>query len=83
MCSHLQQTLNYLSIIHGIKIVKIVNGKGWGAGYLVSGNIPFLEIIKEKQIDICVTMSLVDGLISCEVCWENIAEYSCYKDKWG
>lgn len=83
MCIHLQKTLNYLSENHGLKVVATVNGKGWGVGYLVSGEIPFQQVLKEKQLDGGVELSQEYGLISCRACWENIAEHSRYNGKWG
>lgn len=83
MCVHLQKTLNYLSENHGLKVVSTVNGKGWAVGYLVNGEIPFQQVLKERQLDAGVELSQEHGLISCRACWENIAEYSRYKGKWG
>jgi hypothetical protein len=83
MCVHLQTTLDYLSKEHDINVITKVNGKGWGVGYLVGGDIPFDQILKGKKLDGAVSLSKEEGLISCRACWENIAEYSRYKGKWG
>jgi hypothetical protein len=83
MCMHLQKTLDYLSAFHGLKVVSKVNGKGWGVGYLIGGDIPFKQVIKDRQVDSGVGVFEEEGIISCRVCWENIAEYSRYEGKWG
>lgn len=83
MCMHLQRTLDYLSDVHGLKVVSTVNGKGWGVGHLVNGEIPFQQVLEEKQLDDGVTQSPQHELISCGACWENIAEYSRYNGNWG
>ena len=83
MCIHLKPILDYLSNEHDIKVVKTTNGKGWGVGYLVNGEIPYDEIIKNKILCCGVTASQEHGLISCKECWENIAEYNRYHNHWG
>jgi hypothetical protein len=83
MCIHLQPILEYMKSEHGIRINKTVNGKGWGVGYLVGGEIPYDEIIKKKMLSGGVTASKEHGLISCKECWENIAEYERYQNNWG
>ncbi|WP_406828496.1 hypothetical protein [Microbulbifer sp. ARAS458-1] len=80
---HLKKTLDYLENAHGLKVARTVNGKGWGVGYLMNGEIPFQEIIREKQLEGGVTVSTEHGLISCAACWENIAEYARYNGNWA
>lgn len=82
MCRHLQRTIDYLFDFHDLKIIETVRGKSWGVCYLIDGNIPFGEIIHEVQVDNNVTISKENGLICCKMCWENIAEYSRYYNKW-
>ena len=83
VCAHLRPILQFISAEFGMNVVERVNGKGWGLGILVSGQLPFDKIRDSLVVADCVALSSDNHMISCSGCWTNIAEHSVYKDSWG
>ncbi len=82
MCDHLEPIIEFLEKEHNLKVVEVATGKGWGGGNLVNGEIPFDDVIKKMKLPRAVTVSKEHGLITCGMCWDNIAEYNRYHKKW-